>query len=360
MIIYLHVSSLSGLQKLTESLPTIAILLIIHCVFDSANSVAIWALATTCLRTGQVLAYLSLPLVKGERPEEWVPAEEAVYQPLGDQCSEIVQLGEEENGRMVDIFSTHSGDGTGKSFSEFCNAKILSEELHALSIWKNQFLDAVTLGSAESRKLIINTCGLQEFFWQCLLTPWRLLFAFVPPCHIAHGWIAFICSLIFISGIAYGVTKLSDQISCVTGISPYVIAFTVLVAGASWPDLVASTIAAQRQITADSAIANITCSNSVNIYVGIGLPWLIDTLYNYIAYNEPLRIRECRRTKFHFACFLLQTTSVGCIGVLVFRRLTLGAELGGPKLWAWLTCVYFMLLWLVFVVPSSLKVSGVI
>jgi magnesium/proton exchanger len=43
------------------------------------------------------------------------------------------------------------------------------------------------------------------------------LFAFVPPYHIAHGWIAFICSLIFISGIAYGVTKLTDQISCVTG-----------------------------------------------------------------------------------------------------------------------------------------------
>lgn len=50
---------------------------------------------------------------KGERPEEWVPAEEAVYQPLRDQCSEIVQLGEEENRRMVDIFSTHSGDWTG-------------------------------------------------------------------------------------------------------------------------------------------------------------------------------------------------------------------------------------------------------
>lgn len=92
-----------------------------------------------------------------------------------------------------------------------------------------------------------------------------------------------------ISGIAYGVTKITDQISCVTGwnmllykfnlssvkgvaaclliqnllscvgVSPYVIAFTALAAGTSWPDLVASKIAAERQITADSAIANITC-----------------------------------------------------------------------------------------------------
>ena len=43
------------------------------------------------------------------------------------------------------------------------------------------------------------------------------------------------------------------------GINAYVIAFTALAGGTSWPDLVASKIAAERQITADSAIANITC-----------------------------------------------------------------------------------------------------
>lgn len=43
------------------------------------------------------------------------------------------------------------------------------------------------------------------------------------------------------------------------GINPYVIAFTALAGGTSWPDLVASKIAAERQLTADSAIANITC-----------------------------------------------------------------------------------------------------
>lgn len=44
-----------------------------------------------------------------------------------------------------------------------------------------------------------------------------------------------------------------------SGINPYVIAFTALASGTSWPDLVASKIAAERQLTADSAIANITC-----------------------------------------------------------------------------------------------------
>ncbi|KAL0457918.1 UNVERIFIED_CONTAM: Magnesium/proton exchanger [Sesamum latifolium] len=183
------------------------------------------------------------------------------------------------------------------------------------------------LESPDQRKLNNTFLRLAKAFWRLLLAPWRILFAFVPPYQIAHGWIAFIFSLVFISGIAYIVTKLTDLISCVTGISPYVIAFTALAAGTSWPDLVASKIAAERQLTADSAMANITCSNSVNIYIGIGVPWLIDTLYNFFAYKKPLRIENAAGLSFLLLVFF--ATSVCCIGVLVFRRLTLGAELGG-------------------------------
>lgn len=100
------------------------------------------------------------------------------------------------------------------------------------------------------------------------------------------------------------------------------------------------------------------CSNSVNIYVGIGVPWLIDTLYNFVAYRKPLQIQNANGLSFSLLVFF--ATSFACIVVLVFRRLTLGAELGGPRIWAWVTCAYFMLLWVIFVVVSSLKVSGII
>lgn len=56
-----------------------------------------------------------------------------------------------------------------------------------------------------------------RYLWYLLLLPWKVMFAFVPPYQIAHGWISFICSLMFISGIAYIVTKITDMISCVTG-----------------------------------------------------------------------------------------------------------------------------------------------
>lgn len=346
------------------------------------NIVTLWESILTVLQFGLLLIhayaqdkrwpYLSLPLERAERPEEWVPAEAVKYSPLEkvhDPHSEISQVGEEENGEIVDIFAIHSEEGTGHFYQNLADedvtesstmnsGNIIPEESDILSIWKHQFVDALMLESTESRKLNNIYLRVARIFWQLLLLPWRFLFAFVPPYQIAHGWIAFICSLIFISGIAYVVTKVTDLISCVTGINPYVIAFTALASGTSWPDLVASKIAAERQLTADSAIANITCSNSVNIYIGIGIPWLIDTLYNYIAYREPLRINNAKGLSFSLLVFF--STSVACIGVLVFRRLTIGAELGGPRVWAWVTCIFFMLLWLIFVVLSSLGVSSVI
>ncbi|OWM63558.1 hypothetical protein CDL15_Pgr019508 [Punica granatum] len=309
------------------------------------NIVTLWEALLTVLMFGLLLIhayaqdkrwpYLSLPLARSERPEDWVPEETELYKEAGsayDESHEINQVGQDGNpGNIVDIFSIHSTTETGpiyqnvptsdvaESSNRPFHKEIKLEEFHVLSIWKQQFVDALM---------------------------------------IAHGWIAFICSLIFISGIAYVVTNFTDLISCTTGINAYVIAFTALAAGTSWPDLVASKIAAERQTTADSAIANITCSNSVNIYVGIGIPWLIDTAYNFIAYGEPLRIQNAAGLSFSLLVFF--STSVGCIGVLVLRRLTLGAELGGPRFWAWATSIYFMLLWLIFVVLSSLRVSGII
>ena len=39
------------------------------------------------------------------------------------------------------------------------------------------------------------------------------------------------------------------------------------------------------------------------LYVGIGVPWLIDTLYNFIAYREPLRIQNAGGLSFSLIVF---------------------------------------------------------
>ncbi|XP_052196822.1 magnesium/proton exchanger-like isoform X2 [Diospyros lotus] len=239
------------------------------------NVVTLWEASLTVLQFGLLLMhayvqdkhwrYLSLPFARSERPEDWVPEEAA-------SCddTEVFETNEDENRRIIDIFSIHSAreadpeyrklpqNDLAESSIEQSSKKIRLGESHVLSIWKQQFVDAFKF--AEWTKSNNTYLWLAKISWQALLVPWRLLFALVPPYQIAHGWIAFICSLCFISGVAYIITQLTDLISCVTGINQYVIAFTALAAGTSWPDLVASKIAAERQTTADSAIANITCS----------------------------------------------------------------------------------------------------
>nr|XP_043611129.1 magnesium/proton exchanger [Erigeron canadensis] len=342
----------------------------------SPNVITFWEALLTVLQFGLLLLhayaqdkrwpYISLPLERNVRPEEWVPAEVSPSKNGNNVLSP--HYDDDRDKEIADIFSIHEGnessptyqhlplsdpESSGKHFDE----TDIYPEPDIVFIWKQQFVDALMM---ERTKLRVSSNGvwMGRVFWHVLVAPWRLLFAFVPPYQIAHGWIAFICSLCFISGIAYIVTMLTDLISCVTGINGYVIAFTALASGTSWPDLVASKIAAERQTTADSAIANITCSNSVNIYVGIGVPWLIDTAYNLIAYGEPLHIENARGLSFSLLVFF--STSVGCISVLVLRRIVFGGELGGPRVWAWITCAYFMMLWVIFVVLSSLKVSGII
>uniref|UniRef100_A0A7C9EGF0 Sodium/calcium exchanger membrane region domain-containing protein n=1 Tax=Opuntia streptacantha TaxID=393608 RepID=A0A7C9EGF0_OPUST len=339
--------------------------------------VTLWESLLTVLQYGLLLLhayaqdkrlpYLSLPFVRSDRPLEWVPEEPSPHEhgKLAEDYSDLHQDADLTGNDTVDIQSIHSGDVTGayqalpanedNSLAEPAQGRRRVNNVNFLSVWRKQFVHALMFGSHKSNNIFVRWARV---VWHLVLLPWRVLFAFVPPYHVAHGWIAFICCLCFISGIAYVVTKLSDLISCVTGINPYVIALTALAAGTSWPDLWASKIAAERQTTADSAIANITCSNSVNIYVGIGIPWLIDTTYNFFAYREPLRIQDAGELSFSLLMFL--ATSAGCIAVLVIRRLVFGAELGGPRVWAWVTSVYFMLLWLIFVILSSIKVSGFI
>ena len=49
--------------------------------------------------------------------------------------------------------------------------------------------------------------------------------------------------------------------------------------GTSLPDTFASRIAAQKEKTADNAIGNVTGSNSVNVFLGLGLPWVLASCY---------------------------------------------------------------------------------
>jgi magnesium/proton exchanger len=124
-------------------------------------------------------------------------------------------------------------------------------------LWKQQYCDTIFIKSRvdETGKELKPTAA--DCISYLITFPWRVVFAFLPPPALWHGWPAFLCALAYITVIANFLIKLATQFGCVTGVPDYALALTVLAIGTSWPDLIASKIAAEHQPTADSAIANI-------------------------------------------------------------------------------------------------------
>lgn len=60
----------------------------------------------------------------------------------------------------------------------------------------------------------------------------------------------------------------------------FVSAITLVALGTSLPDTFASRTAAVKEQFADNSIGNITGSNSVNVFLGLGLPWMIAAIYH--------------------------------------------------------------------------------
>ena len=84
---------------------------------------------------------------------------------------------------------------------------------------------------------------------------------------------------------------------CLVGLKDSVTAITFVALGTSLPDTFASRAAAIGEKHADNAIGNVTGSNSVNVFLGLGLPWLIAAIYH--AAKVRASIWSNQRTYYH-------------------------------------------------------------
>eukprot|EP00405_Crypthecodinium_cohnii_P050065 CAMPEP_0206604860 /NCGR_PEP_ID=MMETSP0325_2-20121206/49863_1 /ASSEMBLY_ACC=CAM_ASM_000347 /TAXON_ID=2866 /ORGANISM="Crypthecodinium cohnii, Strain Seligo" /LENGTH=831 /DNA_ID=CAMNT_0054119877 /DNA_START=109 /DNA_END=2604 /DNA_ORIENTATION=- len=237
--------------------------------------------------------------------------------------------------------------------------------------YKEQFTSAVFCGgSLESQKEATPAeCGMHV-----VSLPWKLLFAIVPPVEYAGGWLCFCCALLMIGFVTVIIGDLAELLGCTLGIPASTTAITLVALGTSLPDTFASKTAAQMDPYADNSIGNITGSNSVNVFLGLGLPWMIQAIYwEFIAECVPgdewyLRYADMPHVfeDFPTGAFVVPAGSltasvaafcvcaVVCVAVLMLRRHLLGGELGGPKVPAYCTAIGFVALWIAYIVSSIL------
>jgi len=124
--------------------------------------------------------------------------------------------------------------------------------------------------------------------------------------------------------------------------------------------------AAAAEKHADSAVGNVTGSNSVNVFLGLGLPWVIATLWEggqvgnvdapYPADGK--YFVPAGNLGFSVAVFIC--CAVVCIIVLVIRRRVVGGELGGGHFGRSLSALILMSLWAIYITMSCLQAYDII
>ncbi|GFY61563.1 hypothetical protein TNIN_467201 [Trichonephila inaurata madagascariensis] len=108
---------------------------------------------------------------------------------------------------------------------------------------------------------------------------------------------------------------------------------------------------------ADSSIGNVTGSNAVNVFLGIGIAWSIAALY-HASRGEQFKVHPGNLA---FSVTMFCVCAFICCTVLMLRRSALvGGELGGPMRYKAPTVVLFVGLWVFYVFMSSLEAYEVI
>jgi solute carrier family 8 (sodium/calcium exchanger) len=221
-----------------------------------------------------------------------------------------------------------------------------------------QFRDAVTLGESVDEDGNKVDPAVLDIVLHYFTITWKVLFAFVPPPSYGGGWLCFGVSLMFIGGVTAIVEQVATLFGCSLGLSNMVTAITFVAMGTSLPDTFASKQATVESADADAAIGNITGSNSVNVFLGLGLPWVIGAAY----YESQGSCFKVRAGALGFSVTIFLVFAAVCLGTLLLRRLpaVAGAELGGPEFGKWFCAYLFFGMWVLYVVISSMQDYGYI
>merc|ERR1711871_689480 len=247
-------------------------------------------------------------------------------------------------------------------------AGIMKEEFDKMNVetesWSDQFVTAMSVAGDPGQD-----AALFDYVMHLLTFGWKVLFACIPPTSYAGGWATFFVALAFIGLLTGFVADVASIFGCLLGLPDTITAITFVALGTSLPDTFASKTAAIQDPSAAASIGNVTGSNSVNVFLGLGLPWLIATIAHSSSGYKPI-INNADGTpgqtmgKGNYAMLagdlglsviVFCACATVCIGTIYVRRFAGVGELGGPEASKKATTALFLGLWLVYVIISSLK-----
>jgi len=140
-------------------------------------------------------------------------------------------------------------------------------------------------------------------------------------------WRVFIVSIIMIAFLSWALVEIAVLMAHSIGIPEVIIALTILAGGTSIPDLLGSLIVSKKG-RGDMAVSNAVGSNTFDIFIGLGLPWFVYTLFlgkNVIVGTENL----------FSSILLLLFTVITLLFLLIVQKFKIGRNAGYVLL-----CIY--------------------
>uniref|UniRef100_A0A915EII4 Calx-beta domain-containing protein n=1 Tax=Ditylenchus dipsaci TaxID=166011 RepID=A0A915EII4_9BILA len=193
-----------------------------------------------------------------------------------------------------------------KEFRNFVDKMLINANTSFMvgsSSWKNQFSDAMTVEDIDGDGSL-------------------------------SGWLTFVVAIFAIGMLTAVIGDVASMFGCTIGLKDSVTAITLVAMGTSLPDTFASKTAAVQDKTADSSIGNVTGSNAVNVFLGIGVAWAIAAIYH----------------AWHGQSFMVEK------GHWPLQRYhgNVAGELGGPVKYKVISMAIFISVWFIYVLLSSL------
>lgn len=155
-----------------------------------------------------------------------------------------------------------------------------------------------------------------EFIFHFLTFYWKVLCSLLPLKQTWHGGALFFMSLVLLAVITAFTGDLAKMFGCCLGFHSGITAITFVALGTSLPDTFASRTAALHDEYADNSIGNVTGSNSVNVFLGLGLPLVAGSIYKGVRGERYYYMSEGLFESVTIYLILAVIT----LGLLVWRR----------------------------------------
>ncbi|KAF4525875.1 hypothetical protein B566_EDAN015978 [Ephemera danica] len=194
------------------------------------------------------------------------------------------------------------------------------------------------------------------------------------PDHLG-GWVCFVVSIFWVGVLTGLIGDVASHFGCTLGIRDAVTAISIVALGTSVPgilmmshkrhrfnirekpDTFASKVAAIQDKYADASVGNVTGSNAVNVFLGLGIAWSIAAVYH--AWHGNTFHVDPGNLAFSVTIFCSEAV-IAIIILLLRRSKKVGGELGGPMGFKVVTTCVLFSLWLIYLILSSLEAYDVI